>query len=184
ASRRVGAYVEWFGVGPVSGTLTRVWMFKLQNFWSELKHGSAPPRFRCASFRAQHGFIVVVMHHMTRTVSLHVVPAAFALLGAYVALMPPAAVGAKVMKGPTETERPTLNIRAVAELVTPALATAKTDYVRALLLRSQIHRSADPASGIATATNEDLADATTAYRLSVLESARSNSCNGKAILFI
>ena len=76
------------------------------------------------------------------------------------------------------------DIRTVAELVTPALATAKTDFKRALLLRDQIHRAHDPASGLPSATTAELSDAAAAYRMSVLEDTRSNACNGKAILFI
>ena len=76
------------------------------------------------------------------------------------------------------------DIKTVAELVTPALATAKNDFNRALLLRDQIHRAHDPTSGLPSATTAELSDAAAAYRMSVLEDTRSNACNGKAILFI
>lgn len=77
------------------------------------------------------------------------------------------------------------DIKTVAELITPALATAKTDFSRALLLRDQIHRSGlDMRSEIPVATTEELSEPTRAYRLSFLENVRANACGGKAILYI
>jgi hypothetical protein len=77
------------------------------------------------------------------------------------------------------------NIHQIATLITPQLATEKSQIKIAILLRDQIHRASIQAgAGLPSLTTGDLSKWDDAYRMSVLTRTRANACNGLAILYM